>query len=163
MSRVNDVGGQAGFGALEIEADEPPFHADWEARVFALNSALVRNGVYRLDEFRDAVERMAPQEYLAASYYERWLHAIETLLAERGCSAMTEFRAGERVRVRAVDPVGHTRVPRYVRGQVGRIVECQGRWALADESAAGVAEPRRSPSTPWPSRRAICGARAVTR
>lgn len=84
MSRVNDVGGQSGFGGLEIEADEPPFHADWEARVFALNSALVRNGVYRLDEFRDAVERMAPQEYLAASYYERWLHAIETLLAERG-------------------------------------------------------------------------------
>ncbi|MFD5399481.1 hypothetical protein ACFWJW_35405 [Streptomyces sp. NPDC127097] len=84
MSRVNDVGGQGGFGALEIEADEPPFHADWEARVFALNSVLVRNGVYRLDQFRDAVERMAPQEYLAASYYERWLHAIETLLAERG-------------------------------------------------------------------------------
>ncbi|MFJ3953322.1 hypothetical protein ACIPXV_25345 [Streptomyces libani] len=84
MSRVNDVGGQSGFGALEIEADEPPFHADWEARVFALNSVLVRNGVYRLDEFRDAVERMAPQEYLAASYYERWLYAIETLLAERG-------------------------------------------------------------------------------
>ncbi|MEU8916350.1 MULTISPECIES: hypothetical protein [Streptomyces] len=84
MSRVNDVGGQSGFGALEIEADEPPFHADWEARVFALNSVLVRNGVYRLDEFRDAVERMAPREYLAASYYERWLHAIETLLAERG-------------------------------------------------------------------------------
>ncbi|MGW9430128.1 hypothetical protein ACWHA1_19555 [Streptomyces decoyicus] len=84
MSRVNDVGGQSGFGALEIEADEPPFHADWEARVFALNSALVRNEVYRLDEFRDAVERMAPREYLEASYYERWLHAIETLLAERG-------------------------------------------------------------------------------
>ncbi|MGP8302486.1 hypothetical protein ACTPOK_32075 [Streptomyces inhibens] len=83
MSRVNDVGGQTGFGALEIEADEPPFHADWEARVFALNSVLVRNGVYRLDEFRDAVERMDPQEYLATSYYERWLKAIETLLAER--------------------------------------------------------------------------------
>ncbi|WP_394816211.1 SH3-like domain-containing protein [Streptomyces mooreae] len=56
-----------------------------------------------------------------------------------------EFRTGERVRVRAVDPVGHTRVPRYVRGHVGRIVECQGRWALADESAAGVAEPRVEP------------------
>ncbi|GES34366.1 SH3-like domain-containing protein [Streptomyces angustmyceticus] len=84
MSRVNDVGGQGGFGALEIEADEPPFHADWEARVYALNSVLVRNGVYRLDEFRDAVERMPPRAYLAASYYERWLYAIETLLAGRG-------------------------------------------------------------------------------
>ncbi|MFC6062404.1 SH3-like domain-containing protein [Streptomyces ochraceiscleroticus] len=83
MSRVNDVGGQTGFGALRIEAGEPPFHADWEARVYALNMALVRGGVYTLDEFRDAVERMAPAEYLAASYYERWLHAIETLVAER--------------------------------------------------------------------------------
>ncbi|ARF54860.1 SH3-like domain-containing protein [Streptomyces gilvosporeus] len=55
---------------------------------------------------------------------------------------MGDFRAGERVRVRAGDPAGHTRVPRYVRGQVGRIVESQGRWALADEVAAGVAEPR---------------------
>ncbi|WP_030256425.1 SH3-like domain-containing protein [Streptomyces violens] len=83
MSRVNDVGGQTGFGALEIETGEPAFHADWEARVYALNMALVRGGVYTLDEFRDAVERMAPAEYLAASYYERWLHAIETLVAER--------------------------------------------------------------------------------
>lgn len=83
MSRVNDVGGQTGFGALRIEADEPPFHADWEARVYALNAALVRNGVYTLDEFRDAIERMAPDAYLAASYYERWLHAIETLTARK--------------------------------------------------------------------------------
>jgi hypothetical protein len=79
VSRVNDVGGQTGFGELSIEADEPPFHADWEARVFALNGALLRRGVYNLDQFRDAVERIPPQEYLAASYYERWLLAIESL------------------------------------------------------------------------------------
>ncbi|MGH3311422.1 MAG: hypothetical protein ACRDP3_12680 [Streptomyces sp.] len=84
MSRVNDVGGQTGFGPVEAEEDEPVFHADWEARVYALNTALVRRGVYALDEFRDAIERMPPQEYLAASYYERWLHAIEHLTAERG-------------------------------------------------------------------------------
>ncbi|WP_206323606.1 SH3-like domain-containing protein [Streptomyces sp. HNM0574] len=84
MSRVNDVGGQTGFGAVVVEEGEPPFHADWEARVYALNVTLVRRGVYTLDEFRDAVERMPPQEYLAASYYERWLAAIETLTQERG-------------------------------------------------------------------------------
>jgi nitrile hydratase len=27
---------------------------------------------------------MAPQEYLEASYYERWFHAITTLLVEKG-------------------------------------------------------------------------------
>ena len=84
MSRVNDVGGQTGFGELRIEADEPPFHADWEARVYALNGALLRRGVYNLDQFRDAIERMPPAEYLAASYYERWLVAVETLTSDAG-------------------------------------------------------------------------------
>jgi hypothetical protein len=82
VSRVNDVGGQTGFGPLRIEPDEPPFHADWEARVMALNAALVRRGVYTLDEFRDAIERLPPAEYLTAGYYERWLIAIERLTAD---------------------------------------------------------------------------------
>jgi hypothetical protein len=81
MSRVNDVGGQSGFGSVSVEPDEPQFHADWEARVYALNVAMLRQGVYNLDQFRDAVERMPPAEYLAASYYERWLYAVETLTA----------------------------------------------------------------------------------
>lgn len=85
MSRVNDVGGQVGFGPIDPDpAERPAFHADWEARVFALNSVLLRRGVYNLDEFRDAIERMPPRDYLASSYYERWLAAIETLLHEKG-------------------------------------------------------------------------------
>lgn len=83
MSRVNDVGGQSGFGPVPVAGDEPPFHADWEARVYALNVAMLRRGVYNLDQFRDAIERMPPAEYLAASYYERWLHAVETLTADK--------------------------------------------------------------------------------
>ena len=84
MSRVNDVGGVEGFGPVQREETEPPFHADWEAHVFAMNRALIGAGVYNLDEFRDAVERMPAAEYLAASYYERWLAGISTLLLEKG-------------------------------------------------------------------------------
>ncbi len=84
MSRIHDVGGLHGFGPLAIEGDEPPFHHEWEARVFAINRFMLRAGRYTLDEFRDAIERMAPAEYLAASYYERWLHAIESLIREKG-------------------------------------------------------------------------------
>lgn len=83
MSRINDVGGMQGFGPLGPEADSPPFHADWEAHVYALNRALIGRGIYNLDEFRDAIERMTPAAYLAASYYERWLFAITTLLVEK--------------------------------------------------------------------------------
>lgn len=91
MSRINDVGGMQGFPKLVYEVDEPPFHADWEAHVFAMNRALIGRGIYNLDEFRDAVERIPAREYLAASYYERWLHAITTLLVEKGVVTAAEM------------------------------------------------------------------------
>ncbi|MGH3315671.1 MAG: hypothetical protein ACRDO0_05950 [Nocardioidaceae bacterium] len=94
MSRIHDVGGMQGFGPVEQEADEPPFHADWEAHVFALNRALIARGVYNLDEFRDAIERMPPQQYLASSYYERWLHAVTTLLVDKGVLSAEEVADG---------------------------------------------------------------------
>ena len=94
MSRIHDVGGMRGFGPVEQEADEPPFHADWEAHVFALNRALIRRGVYNLDEFRDAIERMPPQQYLASSYYEKWFHAVTTLLVEKGVLSAQELADG---------------------------------------------------------------------
>jgi hypothetical protein len=87
MSRLNDVGGMHGFGPIERAADEPPFHAEWEARVFALNRVLMLRGLYNLDEFRAAVEQIAPAEYFTMSYYERWITAIEDLLARRGLTS----------------------------------------------------------------------------
>jgi hypothetical protein len=47
-------------------------------------SRSMRTGIYNVDEFRDAIERIPAAEYLEASYYERWLRAIETLLADKG-------------------------------------------------------------------------------
>ena len=79
------MGGQTGFGPVPVADDGTvAFHADWEARVYALNAVLRARGIYNVDEFRDAIERIPPAEYLEASYYERWLRAIETLLAEKG-------------------------------------------------------------------------------
>ncbi len=79
------MGGQTGFGPVPVaEGGDPPFAADWEARVYALAKVLGRRKVLNDDELRDAIERLPPGEYLAASYYERWLGAIEMLAAEKG-------------------------------------------------------------------------------
>ena len=78
-----DVGGAPGHGVIAREADEPPFHHEWEARVFVLNRLLLGAGLYNLDEFRWAVEKLPRGEYVAATYYERWLVAIERLLREK--------------------------------------------------------------------------------
>jgi nitrile hydratase subunit beta len=79
------MGGQTGFGPVPTDQDgEPAFAADWEARVYALAAMLRRRGVFNSDELRNAIERLPPDRYLAASYYERWLAAIEMLVQEKG-------------------------------------------------------------------------------
>jgi nitrile hydratase len=94
VGRINDVGGMQGFGSVRPDPDQEPFHADGEAHVFAMNRALIGGGVYNLDEFRDAIERMPPQDYLASSYYEKWLHAITTLCVEKGVLTAAEVEGG---------------------------------------------------------------------
>ncbi|HEY2577272.1 MAG TPA: hypothetical protein VGI74_13285 [Streptosporangiaceae bacterium] len=87
MSRVSDMGGQTGFGPVPADDDDGQyFHADWETRVYAIVRTLQGRGLINkeFDEFRDAIERIPPAEYLALSYYERWLRAAEMLLAEKG-------------------------------------------------------------------------------
>ena len=91
MARINDVGGVQGFPLPEMELDEPTFHSDWEAHVFGMNRALLQAGVYNLDEFRDAIERMPAAEYLRSSYYEKWFAAITTLIVEKGVVSAEEL------------------------------------------------------------------------
>ena len=82
------MGGQTGFGPVPVDENgEPAFHADWEARVYALAKVLQQRGLFNGDELRDAIERLPPSEYLTASYYERWLGAVELLVAEKGLLA----------------------------------------------------------------------------
>ena len=84
MNGIHDVGGMDGFGAVEVEADEPVFHEPWEGWVYAIYVAGLGNRVFNVDEFRHSIERLPPTEYLASSYYERWLGGIEQLYVEAG-------------------------------------------------------------------------------
>jgi nitrile hydratase subunit beta len=78
------MGGQTGFGAVPVADSAPVFHADWEARAYALVKALQARGHFNADEMRDAIERLPPREYLTTSYYEKWLAGVELLVAEKG-------------------------------------------------------------------------------
>ena len=87
MDGIHDLGGMDGFGPVEIEADEPVFHEPWEGWVYSLQVAGMGSGAFNIDEFRHAIERLPPTEYLASSYYERWLAAVEQLFVENGVLA----------------------------------------------------------------------------
>jgi len=70
--------------SIRFGPNAPVYHQDWERRVNALYSLAVRQGVFNMDEYRHAIERMEPRHYLAASYYERSLTGLATLCVEKG-------------------------------------------------------------------------------
>src|SRR5688572_19732999 len=76
MDGVHDLGGMHGFGPVEREADEPVFHAPWEAVVVAIRRSRIMGRFFNIDEFRHGIERMDPAHYLGSSYYERWLDGL---------------------------------------------------------------------------------------
>src|SRR3712207_8733521 len=93
MNGPHDMGGMHGFGPVVREENEPVFHGEWEKRVYGVMRAAMAQGLYNIDEMRHAIERMPPDEYLASSYYERWLAAAERLLDEKGVVSAEELDA----------------------------------------------------------------------
>src|SRR5204862_4637470 len=81
-------------GSVEPDKDEQPFHADWEARVLAMQRAIRATRAWNIDMSRDALERLPPQRYLASSYYERWLLGMERNAVEKGLIGADELAAG---------------------------------------------------------------------
>lgn len=94
MNTIHDMGGMHGFGAIERETDEPPFHADWERRVFAMATALPFAVPFNDDNLRPAIESLPPVEYLSGTYYELWLAAVTRILIERRVLAAAEIETG---------------------------------------------------------------------
>lgn len=45
------------------------------------------------------------------------------------------FRPGDKIRAKNINPPTHTRLPRYVRGKVGEVVEDRGVFVFPDTSA----------------------------
>lgn len=181
MNSIHDMGGMTCFGPVVQEENEPPFHAPWERRVFAM-TMLGMGRLDTLDAFRHAVERMNPAHYLESSYYEHWLAALETLAVENGIVTPEEletgvpqtskvdsepplspeavpvvvsdgapcdrpagrrkprFSVGDTVIAKNLNPSGHTRLPRYVRGKQGVIYLVHGTFVYPDTNAHGGGE-----------------------
>jgi nitrile hydratase beta subunit len=98
MDGVHDMGGMDGFGKVEVEPNEPVFHAPWEGRVLAMQRAMGYAGAWHIDHSRFAQEQLPPQKYLTASYYQRWALAMERNVVDRGLVGPDEIAAGHALR-----------------------------------------------------------------
>ncbi|HEY1299832.1 MAG TPA: nitrile hydratase subunit beta [Stellaceae bacterium] len=59
---------------------------------------------------------------------------------ERRAPAAARFKAGDRVRARNINPVTHTRLPRYARGKTGTVEAVRGCHVFPDTAAIGAGE-----------------------
>ncbi|MEM7289431.1 MAG: nitrile hydratase subunit beta [Pseudomonadota bacterium] len=59
---------------------------------------------------------------------------------DRETSHTSKFTAGDRVRTLNINPQGHTRLPRYVRGKTGEVVLVHGCHVFPDSNARGEGE-----------------------
>ena len=87
---VHDRGGWPTTARIDRSEHEL---ADWELAMDAIVGALGAHGVMNVDELLRGIESMAPDAYEEATYYERWLFAAETILAEKGVLAPGELDA----------------------------------------------------------------------
>ena len=174
MNGIHDMGGMQDMGPIEVERNEPVFHAPWEARVYAMNRAMAATGKLK-GGLRPAIESLSAIDYLSMSYYEKWLFSLTERMVAGGAVTRAElesgrpaegsakskpavlaadvaaymqrtpqrrkeqiaarFQIGEHVRARNINPVTHTRLPRYARGKAGTIALDHGAFVFADTSA----------------------------
>ena len=98
MDGIHDMGGMHGFGKVEVEENEPVFHARWEGRCHALTRAMGHTGIWSIDETRAGIERLPPEEYLTSSYYRNWAVRLENMVVELGLAGPDEIEAGHALR-----------------------------------------------------------------
>ena len=184
MDGIHDLGGRLGFGPIDVDEPEEPFHHPWEARVMAVVRWMTRPVPWSIDWFRAVREQIEPADYLTRPYYDQWLQTYAAMLVHAGAATVDEiatgrsksqpagmpppmgpeavakakltlarfnreiearprFAVGDAVRARRNGSVGHTRLPQYARGRLGRVEAYRGCFVLPDSNAAddGHAEP----------------------
>jgi nitrile hydratase len=113
----------------------------YEMRHYALVLQLIELGLVtameeeqgRLSEPPLSVKRVARAQDIPAML-EAGGPAVRPSNRER------RFAPGDKVRVRNMNPGGHTRLPRYARGRMGEIVAAHGTHVFPDSNAHGLGE-----------------------
>jgi nitrile hydratase beta subunit len=155
MHGIHDLGGMHGFGRVDVERDEPVFHARWEARILGIVYQLIGNGWVNVDAFRYGIERIRAVDYLTLGYYGRWRASVERLLAERGVLGSDEVEA--RTEGYTTTPPPPPEPPRAPEYGYERAAATPPRFAVGDAVRTSVANPAGHTRSP----RYVAGRRGV--
>jgi nitrile hydratase subunit beta len=108
----------------------------YERWVVRLAAQLVQSGLVTTEEMESGKAapgstKATPALSLATS--SRWLN--RGIASSQDPEVRPLFKVRQRVRARNINPVGHTRLPRYARGKTGVIVRDHGVYLFPDTNA----------------------------
>jgi len=93
MDGIHDLGGREGFGRIDVQEPEVPFHHPWEARMWSI--AMLANGPdWTIDWWRHVRELIAPADYLTRRYFDQWMQTQTAALIDSGLLTLAELLGG---------------------------------------------------------------------
>jgi len=95
MDGIHDMGGMQGFGAIEVEHNEPVFHHDWEGRMYGISASRISSAQMTLDRGRFVIECIAPADYLNMPYYGKWYLEAAVDMVSGGLATVGELVSGK--------------------------------------------------------------------
>ena len=133
------------MGAAQVNIDEfrhaieriPPARylasSYYERWIAAAETVLVEHGIATRDELLAKEDAAIDPRQIANAVATHGPAPVKDKLGSKPPRA--RFAKGDRVRARNINPSGHTRLPRYVRGKAGVIARDWGVFVLPDTNA----------------------------
>jgi len=111
-------------------------------RAFAVLVALVvKHGLVKPPEAETGVRVEGSPKATPALTTAGVLHVLTTgVVSTRDVAVAPQFKVSQRIRTRNVNPIGHTRLPRYARGKIGTIERDYGVFVFPDTNAEFLGE-----------------------
>ena len=133
--------GSGRFARELIPAAEHLAMSYYERWLASVTSLLVKSGMMTWQELESGRAQFGNIKHRQKLRAEDVASLIaQGVPARSNVPAVAHYRVGERVRARNINPMGHTRLPRYARGKPGTVVRDHGVFIFLDASVQGLGD-----------------------
>ncbi|MDD9923504.1 MAG: nitrile hydratase subunit beta [Boseongicola sp.] len=94
MDSVHDLGGKQGFGPIDVNEPDEPFHAEWEGRAWGITCSTRAPNV-PIDWWLFVRENSVPTDYLSRPYFDSWIETDMITMIEAGVCTIDELATGK--------------------------------------------------------------------
>lgn len=94
MDGPHDLGGKEGFGPIDVNEEEEPFHHAWEGRMWGLAKCTGAPD-WTIDWWRHVRELTDPVDYLSRPYFDSWMQTQSAAFIDSGVFTLDELISGK--------------------------------------------------------------------